>query len=734
MLEIAILSLAAVLNLLLGLAVYLKNPKSATNRYFFLLTGVFVTWSIVNYVSVHPVILSQLSWIRLVLFCGSLLNMSVFLAFLAFPANSLSERQIKKAKLAVLSTAFIMLLTLTPFVFKTLKIVNGSAEPVPAPGIALFLIHTLTLLGSSIFIILKRYHSSKGRTKDQLRLVLFGLAGTFSLIILSNLLLVVIFKITALVPFGPAFTLIFSSSFAYAIVRHRLFDIRAAVARAVAYLLSLGSIAFVYSVFILGITETFLDSAETTTFQRAFYIILAVLTSFIYQPVKHFFDKLTNRIFFQDAYDPQFLIDQLNRTLVTNIDLEPILRKSSEIIEVNLKSEFCVFGLRKTAYTASRNIGPHGSYKLDINAEALEKATSHIKQHVIVADELLDENQNNELHKLLQANNVAMLIKLVTPSKGQTENIGYLMLGSKKSGNTYTGQDVKVIGIIANELAVAVENALRFEEIQRFNVTLQDKVDDATRQLRRTNEKLKALDETKDEFISMASHQLRTPLTSVKGYLSMVIEGDSGKITASQHKLLDQAFISSQRMVYLIADLLNVSRLRTGKFIIEDVPTDLAEAVQGEYEQLVETAAGRKLELKYHKPKDFPLVMLDETKIRQVIMNFVDNAIYYTPAGGHIKLELNDLPTSVEFTVTDDGLGVPKHEQHHLFTKFYRAANAKQARPDGTGLGLFMAKKVIIAQGGSLIFKSQEGKGSTFGFSFAKSKLKPLPPSETAKS
>jgi len=115
---------------------------------------------------------------------------------------------------------------------------------------------------------------------------------------------------------------------------------------------------------------------------------------------------------------------------------------------------------------------------------------------------------------------------------------------------------------------------------------------------------------------------------------------------------------------------------------------------------------------------------LDETKTRQVIMNFADNAIYYTPNGGHISVNLVETTESVELTVVDDGLGVPKHDQHHMFTKFYRASNAKKARPDGTGLGLFMAKKVIIAQGGAIIFKSEEGKGSTFGFSFPKAKLK----------
>src|SRR5262249_23235295 len=195
------------------------------------------------------------------------------------------------------------------------------------------------------------------------------------------------------------------------------------------------------------------------------------------------------------------------------------------------------------------------------------------------------------------------------------------------------------------------------------------------------------LDETKDEFITMASHQLRTPLTSVKGYLSMVLEGDAGKISSSQRKLLEQSYASSQRMVYLISDLLNLSRLNTGKFVIEPSSVDLSEVVEAEFEQLQETAKSRDVTLTYKKPATFPQMMLDETKIHQVVMNLMDNAIYYTRAGGAVTVELRETPTVVEYMVHDTGIGVPKSVQHKLFTKFYRAGNAQQARPDGTGLG-----------------------------------------------
>lgn len=287
--------------------------------------------------------------------------------------------------------------------------------------------------------------------------------------------------------------------------------------------------------------------------------------------------------------------------------------------------------------------------------------------------------------------------------------VGLLVVGFVSSVSDLTPDDTTLLDRVTDSIGVALDNKLLFEENQSV-----------LRQLKETNAKLKALDETKDDFISMASHQLRTPLTSIKGYISMVLEEDAGTVNDVQKKMLEQAFTSSQRMVYLIADLLNVSRLKTGKFIIETKPVNLADIVNEEIAQLREAASSRQLKLEYTKPQDFPSIMLDETKIRQVIMNFADNAIYYTPSGGTVKVELINNALSIELRVVDNGLGVPKAEQPHLFTKFYRAANARKARPDGTGLGLFMAKKVIIAQNGALLFNSVEGKGSTFGFTFAK--------------
>jgi signal transduction histidine kinase len=214
----------------------------------------------------------------------------------------------------------------------------------------------------------------------------------------------------------------------------------------------------------------------------------------------------------------------------------------------------------------------------------------------------------------------------------------------------------------------------------------------------------------------MASHQLRTPLTTIKGYLSMILEGDTGTITDTQREFIQHSFEGSERMVSLISDLLNVSRLSAGRFLIEQKPTDAAAMIADEIRQLMPHATAKKLFLKFEPPKEMmPLVDLDENKTRQVIMNFIDNAIYYTQTGGvTVRLRLHEGNFRVE--VSDTGIGVPDDAKKHLFTKFFRADNAQNVRPDGTGLGLYLARRVVEDQGGTIIFESSEGQGSTFGF------------------
>ena len=690
------------------LFVFLKNYRSATNYLFSALSLVVMAWAFLGFYF-FP---ASIEIMRIIMFTVVLQNTLFRLFAKTFPKNELGIA--KKPLIIYLVLSLVVgILALSPFLFTGVEQTDTGNAPIPGPALPVFLIHALFSIISGFRALGKKRRISRSATqKQQFKYTTLGAAVLWGVVPITNFIFTVITQNVVFVLLGPTFTFIFTSIIAFAIIKQKLFDIRAVVARSVAYTLIIGTVAGIYGGIIIGISSRFFSSSEITIWQQVFYIVSSIFIAFTFQPLKLFFDRLTNKIFFRDAYDINTVIKDLGKVLATQVNLEVIMHASLTLLSNNLKishSRFVVLNEKDQIYKVN-SFGPVEGHTLSAkDLLQFHHKTLYIKE----------ELANHDRKKILSKHDIEAVLKLETAD----EIVGYILLGPKSSGNIYSSQDIKLLEISSNELAISIQNARYFAEIAEFNATLQEKIKLATAKLEKTNEKLKELDSAKDEFISMASHQLRTPLTTIKGYLSMVLEGDVGKLNKEQHQYVDQAFGSAQRMVYLIADLLNVSRLNTGKFVIEPVETDLSQVVQQEIDQLQRHAATRNIELIYKKPAKFPIVSMDETKTRQVIMNFTDNALYYTPEGGKVKVAIKETSTAIEFTVTDTGIGVPKVLQHKLFSKFYRADNAKQARPDGTGLGLFMAKKVIVAQGGAVIFKSKEGVGSTFGFSFPKKKI-----------
>jgi len=703
--------------LTLGVVTVLKNRNLTLNRVFALFTVTVGIWIIASYISNDVTNSPRVSVIgNYFVFLFSYISGYLLLWFaVALARDAKAANRLRRLTIPIL---LIGAINCTPLVVAGAKR-QGSVYAVEfGPLAVLYFLSLVILLVGAMVILHKNIKRTDGHQKANLKVLYRCMAVALPILLLTEFVLPAITGWFGLTNVGIIAMAIPVVGLYYGVVKFKLFELRFLVVRSLGYVITLGVLLLYYGVFSYYAT-TLLQNLNNAFLSDGLKVVLLVVIAVTYAPLKRIFDKLTNSLFYRDAYDPQSLFDRLNQMLVSTLDLDKLLNQIAFLLAQELKAQFCLVGLKEVAGRAQRVIGTeHRDIKFE-DIMAIRKLTVRYHQSVIATD-YLEDKAHKELKRLLTRNDVAVLVRLAPNVARSEEGLGYLALGPKKSGNPYTSQDFRVLDTIANELIIAIQNALHFEEIQNFNKTLQGKVVEATKELRRTNDKLKTLDETKDDFISMASHQLRTPLTSVKGYLSMVLDGDAGKLTAMEHKMLTQAFVSSQRMVYLISDLLNVSRLKTGKFVIERTPVNLSDMINDEIAQLKEAAATRSLSLQYDKPKAFPLVALDETKTRQVIMNFIDNAIYYTPGGGHIHIELEELSSSVELRVVDDGIGVPKSEQHHLFTKFYRAGNARKARPDGTGLGLFMARKVVIAQGGAIIFKSAEHKGSTFGFSFPK--------------
>ncbi|MFA5368593.1 MAG: ATP-binding protein [Candidatus Paceibacterota bacterium] len=227
----------------------------------------------------------------------------------------------------------------------------------------------------------------------------------------------------------------------------------------------------------------------------------------------------------------------------------------------------------------------------------------------------------------------------------------------------------------------------------------------------------KFIETIKTEFVSIAAHQLRTPLSAIKWTLKMMLDGDIGKITAEQKDLLEKTYQSNERMIALINDLLNVTRIEEGRFLYKPEPMQMEDIVDTVINNSEEILRMKKTKLKFNKPKELlPEVLVDKEKMSMVVQNLLENAIKYTNLEAEIDISLEKTDKDVLFKIKDSGVGIPKEQQERIFTKFFRGSNVIKMETDGSGLGLYTTKNIVESHSGKIWFDSEEGKGTTFYF------------------
>lgn len=242
------------------------------------------------------------------------------------------------------------------------------------------------------------------------------------------------------------------------------------------------------------------------------------------------------------------------------------------------------------------------------------------------------------------------------------------------------------------------------------------------RELTEANTSLRELDAAKSEFVSVAAHQLRTPLTGIRWTLQELLEGDAGKLNKGQYKIIKDALGAAIRTIDLINDLLNVARIEGGRFGFRMQTLSLESFLLKEIPRFIKQAEEKGIKLVLHLAKDLPLSNFDPEKTVFVLEDLLDNAIKYTLPGGMIAVKVLPAGKFIRTEVEDTGIGIPKGQQRFIFSKFFRADNALFLQTAGSGLGLYLVKNIVEKQGGSIGFTSEENKGSTFWFTLPAAK------------
>ena len=239
--------------------------------------------------------------------------------------------------------------------------------------------------------------------------------------------------------------------------------------------------------------------------------------------------------------------------------------------------------------------------------------------------------------------------------------------------------------------------------------------------LRIANVELKKLDQLKSEFLSLATHQLRTPLTITKGYISMIQEGTFGQVPQKIRDVLSKVYLSNERLISLVNDFLNLSRIESGRMKYNFEQMKAEQLVESAVEEFKELAKEKKVDLIWKKPSGaLPEVMIDKEKFHQVLMNIIDNAFKYCKEG-HIEVSMSEeagrgsSDKNILIKVKDSGVGMTREELDSIFKKFARAQSGSKVNTEGTGLGLYLAKRIVGDHGGEIWAESEgHGLGSTF--------------------
>ena len=308
-----------------------------------------------------------------------------------------------------------------------------------------------------------------------------------------------------------------------------------------------------------------------------------------------------------------------------------------------------------------------------------------------------------------RANQNAAGIKtsMVYPVVVKGKSAGIVIFSMVKDYSQVSGAEFDLIRGFTEIVGVAVQNARLYSDLQA-----------TTNKLDSANKQLQQLDKLKDEFISVTSHELRAPMTAIKSYTWLVLNDKAGPLEPKAHDHLDKVYQSTERLIHLVNEMLDVSRIESGRVQLRKENFGIKLLGDDVFSDFTARAAEQTLTLQNLIPEDLPQIMADREKIHQVLENLVSNAIKFTPADGKITLTARINENNLETSVTDTGAGIAPEDQQKLFVKFGRLENSLIARAGtGSGLGLYICRQYVGLHGGKIWFTSEIGKGSTFTFS-----------------
>ena len=724
-----LLSVVSIINFSLGVIVLRNRSVQQRVRYSFVIFS-FITalWVFVNLMTG----LSQAPfWVWSMYSTGALLSTSA-LIWVSF----LVKKTIQKLHFIfiVLCGIIFFCLSYTPLIIYEIRSVTlGGFEGEVGP---LFSIYTFYIAGTliiTVFRVINKFFHSFGIEKTRFLYVTFGVIIFASVSLIGSFILP-IFGTLKFLPFDTLSSVIFLFLVTYAIIRYRLMNVKRVITRSLLFSLVVLIISSAFTAGTLLASRVF-DKTDTGA-RIGVNIAVAIIVVLFLNPIKNFLAKITDKIFFKGQVDYQMVTQRMSDLIAATLERDQLLGTCATTLANELKIKkntilFCNSALKSAVLYYSNQPSQNSAAVESIKTHLFNEYSSIISfftEHTEIkvreeeerkAEDLPASDYQRELTAIVRELE-ARDISVVVPVLSEHGEHAFVFLSDKQSGDIYDNRDINLLELLRSQLTSALEKSRLYEDVKQFNIRLRLKVKEATAKLRVANSHLRELDKAKTLFLSVASHQLRTPLAGIKGFLSMILDGDFGELQKQVREILEDVYANSNRLIRLVNTFLNVSRIEAGRISLMRDNHDLVPMGKKVVNELQFTAQDKGLALTFETNKDEIVANVDLDKIEDVVINLTDNAIKYT-AAGTIIVRLIDKGDKVRIEVQDTGEGLEAKEIKTLFHKFVRGERGLHTHTDGSGLGLYIAKRVAEMHNGEIGVTSDGiGKGCIFWFEVGK--------------
>jgi len=663
-----------------------QGYKNSLNQLFAGLSIASAVWIMTNDLSQNIVIPIHISiYINYVAYLFGLITAIFLLLIITKLAGAHKFKRL--VDISLLPLIIVCITCITPLVVGGVVLQSSIYEITWGPLVWLYGISLLYVFGLIAYEIRYGLRHAKGIKRRQLVSIGIGLLIAIPPILLFGFFIPLITSAFWVQKFAtpPAVIVVFSVY--YSVIRYHLLDIRLAAIRTLTYVLSLTVLVAIYYTTAIIISSIFTNTNLIIS-QSPLSISMQIGLLLLFQPVKTFFDKITSKLFYRDYYEIDEFFTRFNRILTSTTDLRTLLEQVTIEIAATIKSEQAFFFIH-TSGDHYITAGTKRHIQLSKN-DIIKLQNVRGKKNEIIIASLLDED--DPVRRLMFRHGLELILPLT-----QSDIVGYLCLGRHRTSH-YTTRDIKILSTIADELVIAIQNTMSIEDVRTSNLMLRQ------------------IDKVKDEFVSVASHELRTPMTVIRGYINLLQREQLGPVNEKQQEILSKMSHNTKTLIELVNDMLDLSKLEANKLEVQISDNSVNDLIDKAFEKIRVLYDEKGIVLNY-KGSDIK-IKTDPEKFERIVLNLLSNAYKFTPTGGKVTVSstIDHIEKIITICVTDTGSGIPAESLDSLFRKFSQVENYLQRQTGGTGLGLAICKQLVNRLGGIIWVKSTIGTGSQFYF------------------